>query len=231
MNRFEILNNQGGTFMLEQLLLNFLKQLAKGIAGQFGPDCEVVIHDLSDDYTDNSIVAIENGQVTSRKIGDAPSQAVLDALHSNQDEISDRIGYLIKTQDGRILKATTLYIRNNENKIIGLFAINFDITKLTLLETAINPLISAISAANGTEPKRFSNNVTDLLDDLLKESVRRIGKPVALMNREDKIAAINFLNDRGALLITKSGDLISNYFGISKYTLYSYIDTNNNQAK
>ncbi|NLF35083.1 MAG: transcriptional regulator, partial [Clostridiales bacterium] len=50
------------------------------------------------------------------------------------------------------------------------------------------------------------------------------GKPVALMEREDKIRAIRFLNDAGALLITKSGDKIAKYFGISKYTLYSYLD-------
>ena len=28
----------------------------------------------------------------------------------------------------------------------------------------------------------------------------------------------------GAFLVTKSGDKIAKYFGISKYTLYSYID-------
>ena len=42
------------------------------------------------------------------------------------------------------------------------------------------------------------------------------------MNKEDKVIAIQFLNDSGAFLITKSGDKVANYFGISKYTLYSY---------
>lgn len=53
-----------------------------------------------------------------------------------------------------------------------------------------------------------------------------VGKPVPLMNKEDKVTAIQFLNDAGAFLITKSGDKVANYFGISKYTLYSYIDVN-----
>ena len=48
------------------------------------------------------------------------------------------------------------------------------------------------------------------------------------MNKEDKITAIKFLNESGAFLITKSGDKISTYFGISKYTLYSYIDAGAN---
>ncbi|MBQ3160298.1 MAG: helix-turn-helix domain-containing protein, partial [Clostridia bacterium] len=50
----------------------------------------------------------------------------------------------------------------------------------------------------------------------------------ALMTKDDKIAAIQFLNNAGAFLVTKSGDKISKYFGISKYTLYSYIDASKN---
>ena len=58
--------------------------------------------------------------------------------------------------------------------------------------------------------------------------MEKVGKPVALMNKDDKIAAIRFLNDAGAFLVTKSGDKVSKYFGISKYTLYSYIDASKN---
>ena len=36
--------------------------------------------------------------------------------------------------------------------------------------------------------------------------------------------AIGFLNDTGAFLITKSGARVCKYFGISKYTLYSYME-------
>ena len=44
------------------------------------------------------------------------------------------------------------------------------------------------------------------------------------MSKEDKVKAIRFLNDTGAFLITKSGGKVCKYFGISKYTLYSYIE-------
>ncbi len=49
--------------------LKLLKQMAHGIAKQFGTSCEVVIHDLNKDL-ETSIVHIENGQVTHRKSGD-----------------------------------------------------------------------------------------------------------------------------------------------------------------
>ena len=53
-----------------------------------------------------------------------------------------------------------------------------------------------------------------------------VGVPVAMMTKDDKVKALNFLNDAGAFLITKSGDKVAKYFGISKYTLYSYVDIN-----
>lgn len=58
----------------------FLTQIAKGLAGQFGENCEVVIHQINEDNINNSIVSIENGHVSSRHLGDGPSQVVLEAL-------------------------------------------------------------------------------------------------------------------------------------------------------
>ena len=70
-----------------------------------------------------------------------------------------------------------------------------------------------------------TRRVNELLDELIEKSVRLVGKPVAMMNKEDKVRALHYLIDAGAMLITKSGDRISSYFGISKYTLYSYLDS------
>ena len=51
-----------------------------------------------------------------------------------------------------------------------------------------------------------------------------VGKSAALMRNEERVRAIRYLNDTGAFLITKSGPKVCKYFGISKYTLYSYLD-------
>ena len=209
--------------MLEQTPLTFLRQLARGISQQFGNCCEVVVHDLTDNNVDSSIVAIENGHVTNRKLGDGPSHVVLEALHGDRSSLKDHLNYLTKTRDGRILKSSTIYIRDEHGDAIGIFSINYDITNLLLIENAVKPLIST-GQTGEKEPERIPQNVSELLDSLIEQSVRLVGKPVALMGKEDKIKALRFLNDTGAFFITKSGDKVSKYFGISKYTLYSYID-------
>ncbi|WP_295753632.1 PAS domain-containing protein, partial [uncultured Oscillibacter sp.] len=57
-----------GELPTENSKLELLRQVAAGIAAQFGSDCEVAIHDLSRD-PDRSIVFIANGHVSGRKVG------------------------------------------------------------------------------------------------------------------------------------------------------------------
>lgn len=209
-------------YMDTEFNLDFLKRLAKGISEQFGRNCEVVIHDLTSPNIDNSIVYIENGNVTNRTTSTSPSRVVLDALKHNSEVIEDKLNYLTTTQDGRILKSSTIYIRDDENKPIGIFSINYDITELTIAKNSIESLTS--SNENIETANKIPQNVNELLDDLLEETVKRIGKPVALMTKEQKIEAVQFLNDAGAFLITKAGDKVANFLGISKYTIYNYID-------
>lgn len=209
--------------MLDQKEMERLKQMAKGLAAQFGSSCEVVIHEISDRSAESSIVAIENGHVTGRKVGDGPSHVVLEQLGKPRDDTEDQLCYLTRTPDGKVLKSSSMYIRDDEGKISAIFCINYDISALTMAEDAIRALVH-VDESERKEPERITLNVSDLLDDLIRQSDELVGKPVALMTKEDKIKAIQFLGRNGAMLITKSGDKISKHFGISKYTLYSYLD-------
>ena len=213
--------------------LTYLKQIAHGLASQFGQNCEIVIHDLTVNNLETSVAHIENGHVTGRQIGDGSSHVVLEAQGKDTNLLEDRCGYLTRTKDGRILKSSTIYIRGENNKINYIFSVNYDITGLLAIDNAVKSLVTteADQFEGKKEPERITQNVNDLLDDLIEQSVALIGKPVALMSKDEKVTAIRFLNDAGAFLITKSGDKVSKYFGISKYTLYSYIDVNNNKSQ
>lgn len=213
--------------------LEHLKKIAHGIALQFGQNCEVVIHDLRGRSLENTVVFIENGHVSGRQIGDGPSHVVLEAKGKSAGEIEDRYGYLTRTKDGRILKSTTIYMGNPDTDHIDyVLSVNYDITSLMTIDSAVRSIIATNEGdEKRKQPERITQNVNDLLDDLIEQSVDLVGKPVALMSKDEKVTAIKFLNDAGAFLVTKSGDKVSKFFGISKYTLYSYIDVNNNKSK
>ncbi len=208
---------------MESYRLEMLKQIAAALAAQFGSNCEVVVHDLSAQNTEHPIVHIENGHVTGRRIGDGPSKIVMEYILHGDEDPQDQLAYLTRTPDGKILKSSTVYIRNSKGKVTAILSINYDISSLLMVNNAISGLISTPEPAR--EERITTVNVNDLLDDLIEQSVALVGKPVALMNKDDKVKAIQFLSQHGAFLITKSGDKVAKYFGISKYTLYSYIDT------
>lgn len=213
---------------MAQSNLEMLKQIAHGLAVQFGENCEVVIHDFHDELVQSSIVYIENGHISGRKVGDGPSEAVITALR-HHGKLPDKLAYLTKTEGGKILKSSTMYIYDEEALTPRyIFSVNFDITHLLAIENSVHSLIACdthkMNPAN--QPRLITHDVNQLLDQLIEESVRVVGTPVPLMSKEDKIKAINFLNDAGAFLITKSGDKVAKYFGISKYTLYSYVNIN-----
>lgn len=206
--------------------LDFLKQLAHGLAIQFGSSCEIAIHDLKTKDLEKSIVYIENGHVSNRQTGDGPSGIVLETLQSDPSTIHDKLSYLTKTEDGRILKSSTFYIRDDDGSISYIFSLNYDITAFTAASTAIQSLIATkdnLPDLTGDSPRQITHNVNELLDLLIEQAVAKVGKPVAMMNRDDKVAVVQYLDHAGAFLITKSGDKVSSYLGISKFTLYSYM--------
>ena len=183
--------------------IEFYKRLAHGLALQFGPNCEVVVHDLETEDVDHSIVVIENGHVSGRKLGDGP-----------------------RTTDGKLLKSSTIFIRNDEGKPVGILGINFDITLMKAFERSLDAF-TGTGGTGYTEPEPITKNIGDLLEDLLHECEQFVGKPAALMTKDERIRAIGYLDRRGAFLISKSSERACEFFGISKYSFYSYL----NEAK
>jgi len=212
---------------VESKRLELLRQMADGIAAQFGSRCEVVIHDVS--TMDHSIVYIVNGHVSGRKVGDGGSRVVIEQALQSDAQPRDELCYLTRTPDGKILKSSSLYIRNSRGRVEAIFSINYDVTGLMMLRREVDEALD-MGARVQREPEKIIN-VNDVLDGLIEQSVELVGKPVSMMTKDDKIRAIRFLNQSGAFLVTKSGDKIAKYFGISKYTLYAYIDANKKQEE
>ena len=184
--------------------LDFLKQLAHGLAIQFGSSCEIAIHDLKTKDLEKSIVYIENGHISNRQIGDGPSGIVLETLQSDPSTIHDKLSYLTKTEDGRILKSSTFYIRDDDGSISYIFSLNYDITAFTAASTAIQSLIATkdkLPDLTGDSPRQITHNVNELLDLLIEQAVAKVGKPVAMMNKDDKVAVVQYLDHAGAFLL------------------------------
>jgi predicted transcriptional regulator YheO len=203
-----------------------LFSMVRGIAAQLGSCCEVVLHNLKGQPYEHTIVAIENGNITGRRVGDCGTNPGLEVLRGTDAE-GDKYNYFTQTKDGRMLRSTSVYIRNPAGEAIGAICINLDITDFLMAERTLGTITNRMGLSNRDGvivEDIFTNDVNDLLESLIQDSIKHIGKPVAKMTKVDKMEGIRFLDRKGALLVKKSGDRIAKFYGVSKYTLYSYLD-------
>lgn len=203
-----------------------LQKIMKMLSLTFGKDCEIVLHDWSKGY-DHSIVAIENGYITGREIGDCGSNLGLEIMRGTIKD-GDRFNYVTRTKTGKTLKSSTIFLNDDDGETLGAMCVNFDISKYLQFRDALNALIEPdYSPEDNHDSKHdefFANNVNELTDYLLNMSLALVNKPVAQMTREDKMKIIDFLDQKGTFLITKSGDKVCQFLEMSKFTLYSYLD-------
>lgn len=195
--------------------------LAKGIASTFGSNCEVVLHDFSD--LQNSIVTIENGGVTGRDLGSPMTELSLKKVSEGKTS-EDIINYTGKSADGRVLKSSTMYIKDLENKVIGCMCINFDMTELVAAQRVLNGIMKVADGDQARELDETQNRVNDVLTDIVQNTLKNFGKPVAYLTKEEKVMIVNRLDQQGAFLIKGAIDYVAKVLCVSRYTIYNYLD-------
>ena len=67
-------------------------------------------------------------------------------------------------------------------------------------------------------------DVNELLTKLMNQAVAMVGQDVDKMTKEEKESVLRYLDEKGAFLITKSGDRVCDFLGISKFQLYNYLN-------
>ncbi len=208
---------------------NFLKQVMDLMEQHFGYNCEVVLHDLTGDY-DKTIVDIRNGHITGRRVGDCGSNLGLEVLRGTAVD-GERYNYITYTPDAKILRSSSMYMRDDSGRVVGALCVNTDITQSVKFEQHLHELNNMNLDKPGKTPEVFAKDVKQLLEFLLEEGERLVNKRAADMNKEDRVNFIAHLDKRGAFLITKSGERVCEFLGISKYTLYATLDKLRNGEK
>ncbi len=204
-----------------------LSEVARCIAEEFGPNCEVVLHDLTRPYN-NTIVAIYNGHLTGRQVGDGGTNMGLAVLRGTS-KVEDEYGYINYSDSGRIFKSSSKYFKDETGKIIGSLCINFDITDFMAMENSLRSITNSQDSttikmsASGNEI--FARNVDELIEVLLKEAIEMTGREIDDLTKDDRIQIVKYLDKKGAFLIKKSAETVAERLGISRFTIYNYINT------
>jgi len=212
---------------INPLLLNFAP-VVKGIAKTFGKGCEVLLHDVSN--LESSVIMIENGHVTGRKIGSPMTDLGLYFLQSDLFKDTDFIAnYQTESKDGKKLKSTSIFIRDNRRKIIGFLCINYALDHLFELRKkiddfcAVNKDINKNVFDNEEKDEIFTDNLDDLLERVFIKAQEKVGKPIEKMQKDDKLEIVRYLQKKGVFLVKGNIDKIANKLNVSRYTIYNYL--------
>ena len=202
------------------------------------PNAEVVLHDLS--KPQHSVVYVANNSVTGRKVGQTFHHLIEKAVFAGNPADGVVDNYFFK-KEGKQIRSSSLLIRNEAGELIGALCINVDVTaaqqiidlasgllqgrakgeksKSDLSDSACTlPAVSANFEALEKEQsvQHFVNNMVDSMINELNADGKK--------TKEDRLELIRFMDERGVFLVKGSMEYVAGKLGLSKVTLYGYLD-------
>ena len=215
--------------------LRILIPVVRGLAKILGKDYEVNLHDVS--IPERSLVLCENGYVTGRSEGGPMTDFGLLMLQSEEYQSREGVfNYLAKNNRGELIKCSCIFIRDEDDKIIGFLCINYDLKKAVAAQELIEGLLRVEMSGAGVEPaeepgarfpepvrESFAQDIDEVVGDSLAQVKRRIGKPFKYLTKPEKKEVVRELHDKGFFLLKGSVDILAAEMGNTKFTIYSYI--------
>lgn len=197
--------------------VQLLEPIIKGIVKTVGSNFEVVVHDFG--LLPNSIVAIA-GNVTGRTVGGPMTGFGFKLVSSSCD--TDVINYSSETLDGRKLKSSTVFIKNEKGSPIGCVCMNMDLTEASIAKHFMERLCGTLE--NQSPQETFIKDVPGILEDYLKWTMAKVDLPPKLMMKEHKLSVVRDLDSLGAFNIKGAVEYVAKELAASRYTIYNYID-------
>ncbi len=189
----------------------FLEKLGELISETFGENCEVVISDL--DRPEAAILYIFNGHVTNRKVGDPLLPVARERLQNQAD------GFYVNyngIKNGREVKSSSLNFELEGHHYS--LCINYDYSALVPAQRLLSQLTDVWQG--GAQ----QGGVISAADSAIEEAILRCGKPTRLMTKEDRLGIVTQLNEQGVFKIQRSVITTAQRLGISRFTVYNYLN-------
>lgn len=203
-------------------LFRVLKRLADGLTATFGKTCEVVIHDLSDPTS--SVVHVSNGRVTNRKVGDGIRDMAM-VLRSPRFSNDTLAPYLSETSEGRRVKSMTTVIRDDCGDIVGAFCLNLDLEPFLQAQGLLEEFTGGTPLESPAEESPIHDqDVLSILQHIIRQTISKVGIPVAAMDKDTKVRIVGFLDEREVFRIKGAVDDVAKRLDVSRYTIYNYLD-------
>ena len=202
--------------MTREEAFEFLDRAARGIAEMFGSSCETLVHDMG--VPSHPILSIYNGHVSGRTVG-----STLDILGTDRElepeaRTSDQVNLYATTPSGAQIKSSTFHLIGEDYNLA--MGINFDYTSLVYANRILVDLMSAEADLKTALWQGGDSALSDLFDECLAA----LGKPADALGKADRLKLVAMLEQKNAFSYRKSVPFVSRRLGVSRYTVYKYLD-------
>jgi predicted transcriptional regulator YheO len=207
------------------------KTIADGIGAMFGENCEVAVHDLR--RPANSLVHLVNGHLSGRELGH-PIGDFISSVLPNLGKQNILANYPTRLPDGRVVKSTSCLLRDADGEPVAALCINYDVSGARRLAGELESFLRMVDLDGGRggggdggvaqEPSLGEAEVLDVLRVLVRNTARQFGRDPRALTKEERLQAIEFLENKGAFLIKGSVPMVAEALGVSEPSVYRYID-------
>ncbi len=203
-----------------EILAHYVK-IGELLAEMFEPHLEVAVHDLR--YPEHSIIAIFNGHITGRNIGEGTSDLGYEKVSG---KVPDKVvNYKNESPDGKPLKSSSLTIRNNKGDIIGSLGLNYDISVFDQFSNVLSIFTNTNenTITRGKEAFFYGNTKEDIHIAINHYKISN-GLTNKVLSRKDKQDVIRFLINGGHLNKRGAVAIIGEALSVTRPTVYKYIN-------
>lgn len=185
---------------------------------------EIVLHDLR--QLEHSIVAIRNGHVSGRSKGDSSTDFILKTIKENNTS-NYKTNYKGQTKNGQELRSSSLFIRDEQDKVIGMLCINIDIDSFVGAKNILDQLIGGNENKKNSDyqaSEKFTNSINDLVNSILNNTMNKYRVSPERMTPEEKKEIVHELDKKGVFLLKNSISNVANELKTSDATIYRYLN-------
>ena len=201
-------------------ILESYKSMIDGLALYLGTNCEIVLHSLED--MDRSIIKIINGeQHSGRTIGAPVTNLALTMLNKiNEEPDCTSISYFTRNSKGEPTKSTTIAIRGERDRVIGLVCMNYYLNTplIDFLQTFAYP------EKEDTYVKEvFSDNKKDVIDREIQNVRQSVLNDTSVLPSLKNKRIIEILYNHGIFNLKNSVEHVAEALNLSSNTVYLHI--------
>ena len=210
--------------LIDHQIMNSYCKLIDGLADYLGKGYEIVLHTL-ENY-EHSVIYIINGEHTGRKIGAPITNKALEMLNKFETDHLSNFTYYSVNKQGEPLKSTTIAIRGENNRIIGLLCMNF------YMNTGFYDIISEFfpGASHTTQEhgisaisETFANDTDEMILSILSNVKEEVNSNPDISPSNKNKAIIALLSEKGVFQIKDAVIKVAGFLGISKNTVYLHL--------